>query len=55
MLEFWSVWNFNWWLASQLKLVPLDYSLATSIVGTSFITGSLMGSFITIGIDKKTK
>ena len=42
MLEFWSVWNFNWWLASQLKLVPLDYSLATSIVGTSFIGAFLI-------------
>ena len=42
MLQFWSVWNFNWWLLSQLKIIKLDYSLATSIIGTSIIGGFLI-------------
>ncbi len=42
MLEFWSMWNFNWWLLCQLKLLDLDYSLAASIIGTSFMGGFLI-------------
>ena len=37
-------------ILDETVFLPISF-----IFGTSFITGSLMGSFITIGIDKKTK
>lgn len=41
MLEFWSVWNLSWWSLVQLNILPLDYSLATSVIGTSIVGGFL--------------
>ena len=37
-------------ILDETVFLPISF-----IFGTSFITGSLMGSFITINIDKKTK
>ena len=50
MLQYWSFWNFNWWLLSQINLIKLDYALATSIIGTS-----LMGGFIIHVYPRKLK
>ena len=42
MIEFWSMWNYSWWILSQLKIVNLNYSLATSIIGTSVMGGFMI-------------
>lgn len=39
MLEYWSIWNFNWWLASEFGLCCMNGPLKTSILYTSIIGG----------------
>ncbi len=42
MLQYWSSWNFSWWLASEIGLCSMNGPLKTSILYTSII-----GAYIT--------
>lgn len=39
MLEYWSMWNLNWWLASEFGLCSMNGPLKTSILYTSIVGG----------------
>ncbi len=39
MLQYWTFWNFNWYLACELGLCSLTGPLRTSIINTSVIGG----------------
>ena len=39
MLQYWTFWNFNWYLGSELGLCKLNGALRTSIINTSSIGG----------------
>jgi len=39
MIQFWSSWNFSWWLASEMGLCPVNGPLKTSVLFTSVIGG----------------
>lgn len=41
LFRYWSFWNFNWYLCSELGLLPLNGPLKISIINTS-ILGALM-------------
>lgn len=42
MLQYWTIWNFIWFLLYKLNILPLTYALKTSILMTSII-----GAFVT--------
>jgi len=39
LFNYWSFWNYNWYLCSELGLVPLNGPLKMSIINTSIIGG----------------
>lgn len=39
LFNYWSFWNFNWYLCSELGLVPLNGPLKMSIINTSILGG----------------
>lgn len=41
LFRYWSFWNFNWYVSSELGLLPLNGPLKMSIINTS-IFGALM-------------
>ena len=48
LLNYWSFWNYNWYLCYELGLVPLNGPLKMSIINTS-----LLGGFMTYVYPKK--
>lgn len=48
LFKYWSFWNLNWYLSSELGLVPLNGPLKISIINTS-----LLGGFMTYVYPKK--
>jgi hypothetical protein len=39
LFHYWSFWNFNWYLCSELGIVPLNGPLKMSIINTSILGG----------------
>ena len=39
LFKYWSFWNFNWYLYSELGIVPLNGPLKMSIINTSILGG----------------
>lgn len=39
LFKYWSFWNFNWYLSSELGIVPLNGPLKMSIINTSILGG----------------
>lgn len=39
LFKYWSFWNFNWYLCSELGIVPLNGPLKMSIINTSILGG----------------
>jgi hypothetical protein len=39
MIQYWTFWNFNWYLGSELGICSLNGALRTSIINTSIIGG----------------
>tara|TARA_Y100000992_G_C21272179_1_gene497578 strand:+ start:3324 stop:3758 length:435 start_codon:yes stop_codon:yes gene_type:complete len=42
MIQYWSTWNFAWFLGSRLKYFKINNALKTSVLLTSILGGSLM-------------
>ena len=39
MIEYWTFWNYSWFLLYRFKLIPYTYALKTSIFITSMVGG----------------
>ena len=42
MLQYWSTWNFLWFLGAKMNIFKVNYALKSSLILTSILGGSLV-------------